>query len=87
MLLYVQHVLKDDYVHLQEVRQNEQQLCKIMDIYNLCDTRPLSGASTDAKLFAMCIADRINSVIGDWAIYLHRGFIRGRLMLKNVLQI
>jgi hypothetical protein len=56
-------------------------------IFNPSDTRPLSGANTDAKVFAMCIAHCINTYISDWAIRCQRGFLRGRCMLKNVVEV
>lgn len=36
-------------------------------IFNPCDTRPLSGANTDAKIFAMGLSSCFNYVIGNWA--------------------
>ena len=51
------------------------------------DTRPLSGANTDAKIFAMVLAHIFNSSIDVWAIGIQRGFIRGRQMLQNIIEI
>ena len=46
-------------------------------IFDTSDTRPLSGANTDAKILAMAIATRMNSVIDSWANDCQRGFIQG----------
>jgi exonuclease III len=56
-------------------------------VFNPCDTRPLSGANGDAKIFAMAIASCINQVIADWAHEFQRGFIHGRCMIQNVLEL
>ena len=56
-------------------------------IFNPCDTRPLTGANTDAKIFAMALASRINSVIDLWANPFQRVFIRGRDMIQNVIEL
>ena len=56
-------------------------------IFNPSDTRPLSGANADAKIFAMALAERFNTVVNKWAIAAQRGFIRGRQMLQNVIDI
>ena len=51
------------------------------------DTRPLTGSNCDVKIFAMMLADSINSVIDKWAFRVQRGFIRGRCMLQNVIDV
>ena len=56
-------------------------------IYNASDTRPPAGINTDAKVFAMALAARFNSMMSQWAIAAQRGFIRGRQMLQNVIDI
>ena len=35
----------------------------------------------------MALADSINGVINNWAFKCQRGFIRGREMLQNVIEI
>ena len=51
------------------------------------DTRPLSGASTDAKIFAMTVADILNRKLEEWAYIWQRGSIRGRSLLQNVVDL
>ena len=51
------------------------------------ETRPLTGSNCDAKIFAMALAEVINRVIGGWAIWAQRGFLRDRCMLKNVVEV
>ena len=51
------------------------------------DTRPLTGSNCDVKIFAMMLADSINNVIDKWAFRAQRGFIRGRCMLQNVVEV
>ena len=51
------------------------------------DTRPLTGSNCDVKIFAMMLADSINNVIDKWAFRAQRGFIRGRCMLQNVVDV
>ena len=46
------------------------------------DTRPLSGANSDAKIFAKFLAISFNRLLNDWAFQGQRGFIHGRSMLK-----
>ena len=57
------------------------------NIYNPSDTRPLSGANADAKLLAMCAAFCLNTVVGKFVNSAQRGFIRGRIMLENVIEV
>ena len=54
-------------------------------IFDPNDTRPLSGANTDAKLLAAALAWAFNKSIGEWAATCQRGFIQGRCMLENVI--
>ena len=56
-------------------------------IYKPANTRPLSGANTDAKIFAMCLGHIFNCLINDWATQTQRGFISGRTMIKNVFEV
>ena len=51
------------------------------------DTRPLTGSNCDTKIFAMAIGQVLNKHIGDWAIACQRGFIKGRCMLKNIIEV
>ena len=56
-------------------------------IFEVTETRPLSGANAVAKLLATALAFGFDCVISEWAIYLHRGCIRGRAMLENAVDI
>ena len=56
-------------------------------VYDPRDTRPLSGANSDAKIFARYIAITLDEVIQKWAFWMQRGFIRSRCMLNSVLEI
>jgi len=56
-------------------------------VFDPKDTRPLSGANSDAKLFARFIAMSLEEAISKWAFWMQRGFIQGRCMLKNVIDI
>ena len=57
------------------------------DTYYCKNTRTLSGANTDAKCLAYALAHSFNLVIDKWAVSLQRGFIRGRNILRNILDI
>ena len=50
-------------------------------------TRPLSGASTDAKCLAFALAHSFNLVIDRWAIRWQSGFVSGRCILHNVMDV
>ena len=77
-----------NYCHLWVLPKGDNnQDCSDSCIRDLSKTRPLSGANTDAKLFASCLAHVINSFVNDWAFVHQRGFIRGRNILENVLQV
>ena len=52
-------------------------------IFKPSDTRPLSGANADAKILAKCLALPINQIIDGWAVWVQRGFIRGRECGRN----
>ena len=47
----------------------------------------MSGANTDAKTFAMMLVMAFSEKIDSWSSYQQRGFIRGRLLIKNVLDV
>ena len=51
------------------------------------DTRPLSGANSDAKLLAYAFAAVVNPHLDQWAAQQQREFIKGRNMIKNVIDI
>ena len=50
-------------------------------------TRPLSGANTDSRLFATCLRHSIEDAVCEWAHPFQKGFLRGRNILENVLDI
>ena len=56
-------------------------------IFSPADTRPLSGANTDSKLMCMALAEIFNRVLNDWAVHIQRGFIRGRCMIRTVIEV
>ena len=49
--------------------------------------RPLSLSNSDVKIFEMALCCAWEEVISSWALRAQRGFIRGRSMLKNVLEV
>ena len=51
------------------------------------ETRPLSGMNTDSKILAICVRIKINSKVAEWAHPSQRGFIMGRSLLHNVVDI
>ena len=55
------------------------------NFFRCSDTRPLSGANTDAKLLAIALAYCFNRTINIWAFKWQRGFIGGRQILHNIL--
>ena len=56
-------------------------------IFNATDTRPLTGANADAKMFAMMLASCFNTKLDYWPNVLQRGFIRGRSLIQNVIDV
>ena len=50
-------------------------------------TRPLSGANTDAKIFAHAFAHPINEILPSWAIKHQSGYIADRCILRNVIDV
>ena len=56
-------------------------------IVNPETTRPLSGANTDAKLFACAMRAVLDGAVADWAHPSQRGFLRGRNMVQNVIDV
>ena len=50
-------------------------------------TRPLSGANTDSRMFATCLRRSIEDAVCEWAHPFQRGFLRGRNILEHVLEI
>eukprot|EP00973_Karenia_brevis_P051047 7089614-Karenia_brevis.AAC.1 len=51
------------------------------------NTRPLSGANACAKMMAMALAASFAQGLDSWASPIQRGFIPGRFMLQNVLDV
>ena len=51
------------------------------------DTRPLSGSNTDSKLLASAFRHAANGAVGDWAVQAQRGFISGKSMLENIVEV
>ena len=51
------------------------------------ETRPLSLSNTDAKLFAMAIKTAASKRVESWASGTQRGFLTGRQMLDNALEV
>ena len=51
------------------------------------DTRPLSGANSDAKILATALRTPIDERIDGWATEAQRGFIKDRWMLANVFEV
>ena len=51
------------------------------------DTRPLSGANTDSKIFAGALSFIFAGLAEVWAVFTQRGFIAGRSMLQNVVDL
>ena len=56
-------------------------------VHDCKNTRPLSGANSDAKIFALFLASFFNTVLDNWAISFQRGFISGRQMLLNSIEV
>ena len=56
-------------------------------IFDPRDTRPLSGANSDAKIVAKFLSMTFNMVLENWAYWKQRGFIQGRCMIRNVIEI
>ena len=54
-------------------------------VFDPGDTRPLSGANTDAKLFAAALSWAFNLVLESCADHKQRGFVKDRCMLQNVI--
>ena len=54
-------------------------------VWELKNTRPLSGANADAKIFAKYIALSFEAKLDQWAFAYQRGFIKGRNMLQNII--
>ena len=51
------------------------------------DTRPLSGANTDAKTLAGCLNFSMQDALASWAVSAQRGSVKGRSILSNFLDI
>ena len=51
------------------------------------DTRPLSIGNADNRLIASAVQHRIEPILGRWVTKEQRGFINGRSMLANVVDI
>ena len=51
------------------------------------DTRPLSLSNSDSKVLANALRATIEEAINNWAIQVQRGFIKGRKMLQNVMEV
>ena len=47
----------------------------------------MSGSNTDSKLLASAFRHAANDAVGDWAVQVQRGFISGRSMLENVVEV
>ena len=58
-----------------------------MGVYQRRDTRPLSGSNTDAKCLAYALAYSFCLKIDTWATKLQRGFIRGKNMIHNIIDV
>ena len=56
-------------------------------VFDPRDTRPLSGANSDAKIFARFLAMTFEKILGNWAFWMQHGFVHGRCMLNNVIEI
>ena len=57
------------------------------DFYAVTDVRPFSIANTDNRLISNAIRMRIEPLVGRWVSEAQRGFIGGRSMLANVVEI
>ena len=51
------------------------------------DTRPLSIVNTDSRILARAVRIRVEPVLNRWVSLDQRGFLRGRSMLANVLDV
>ena len=50
-------------------------------------TRPLSLSNTDVKIFECALRSVLEEALATWANAKQRGFVRGRVMLQNVLEV
>ena len=51
------------------------------------DTRPLSLSNSDCKILANALKATMEDAVGRWAIKAQRGFLKGRKMLQNILDV
>jgi endonuclease/exonuclease/phosphatase family metal-dependent hydrolase len=51
------------------------------------NTRPLSLANSDGKIFAVCLKESLESPVSYWASEEQAGFIKDRRMLKNIVDV
>ena len=51
------------------------------------ETRPLSLSNSDGKILANALKNAMEDAIGRWAFEAQRGFIRGRKMLQNIMDV
>ena len=56
-------------------------------VFEARDTRPLSGANSDAKIFAKFLAITFNKILVKWTFWMQRGFVPGRSMIKHVIDV
>ena len=57
------------------------------DFYTASDTRPLAIVNTDNRIIASSLGLAWEPIFNKWVSKLQRGFLRGRSMLANVLDI
>ena len=51
------------------------------------EVRPLSGSNCDAKMFAACIAEKLNVLLPSYVHPAQRGYLPERPILDNVAEI
>ena len=57
------------------------------DFYTAADVRPLVIVNTDNRLLASAMRHRVEPIFSKWVVEEQRGFLHGRSMLANVVDV